>query len=359
MIYILVSIIVFGFLVNDITKRYITDKIICTREIKESHIEQGESAEIVITIENRKIIPVTFLQFTEYFRGSEILNNSYMAIMPFQRIRRTYSKKFEKRGVYELFKAKITCGDFIGFTNIDKEYYLDNKVVVYPKPIDIEKNFIAVGNLTGENSVKKMIISDPLLICGIREYTGVEPMNTIHWPSSLRNGELMVKNFDYTCDISSMICLNLYTKYKSWMGINKDDIERCFSTVRSLVDLFEEEGMKYGYVSNSIYIDSFKENQIIKPNIGLDHYYDVLERLARDNDISYNNMNEFIDQLISNRINAETLIMVTSNIYIENVENINKLCKFFNKVILFVINDKNIDLISDNIIKYVIGGNDK
>lgn len=355
MIYILVIIIILGFVVNSITKKHILDKITCVREIDKKYIDQGESVNVSLTIENRKLIPITFLQFVEYIGESVVFNSNYMTIMPYQRVKRSYVKTFDKRGSYELYKAVLNGGDFIGFSIVDRNYKFDDEIVVFPKPAELDEDFCEIGELTGDTPVKKMIISDPLLTSGIREYTGFEPMNTIHWNSSLKTGELMVRNFEYTSDNSAFICLNLYTNFKPWLGIDEESIEKCYSTVRALIDAFEEGGIKYGFITNSIGISTLHEGEFVEPGIGFNHYNKILDLLGRGNNISYNKTNEFLENIISSRMDCRTMIFVTPHVYKDNLDCFDNLSNVFDKVILFSMKKDNVEYVNDNIIKYVMG----
>ncbi len=76
---------------------------------------------------------------------------------------------------------------------------------------------------------------------GIREYTGNEPERYIHWPSSMKYNELMVRNFDFTTDNSVLIALNIETMKPSWEPIEEDLIENCISIARGVMEELEEE----------------------------------------------------------------------------------------------------------------------
>ena len=209
----LLALLVLTYLFNNISLHYGFDNLSYRMELPDELFEIGAEIPISSVVENRKPLTVSFLQVREWFPPYfDIKHNTYsLFIMPFQRVRRTYKVRALKRGLYSLDKVELKLGDFIGLRSEEKRIPTGPRLVVLPARANLDRDIVPLGALSGEVTVRRWLVDDPLMTVGIREYTGAEPRKYLHWPSSLRHGKLMVKEFDYTTDNSAMLLLNMET----------------------------------------------------------------------------------------------------------------------------------------------------
>ncbi|MGC9064750.1 MAG: DUF58 domain-containing protein, partial [bacterium] len=223
MVYVLVFLIILGIGLNSLSKKYALKGVRYSREISKKIVEVNEDFDIVTVIENRKALPVTFFQIierfpatiqyrfrTDRFKTVEFLYHTItMFLLPYQRIKRTYVAYCDKRGRYIFSDVSLIAGDLLGLNTFTKGLDYWQEIIALPKPVDLREEIIPYGDYNGELSVERWIIDDPTMIIGIREYTGLEPAKTIHWPSSARHNSLMVRKFDFTMENTTMIFLNI------------------------------------------------------------------------------------------------------------------------------------------------------
>lgn len=360
--------IIIVFSLNSLSKKYSMKGLNYTRDFPKNVVEIDEEFKIKTSIENKKFLPVTFLQVSEEYPGEieyvgdiKVKRNvdksehvMYMTLMPHQRIKRTYRATVSKRGRYLIKDVTITVGDMMGFKVFSEDIFMIQEMIVLPKPYDIENSFVPYGSYNGDISVRRWIIEDPILIVGLREYSGFEPQKTIHWPSSLKSGRLMVKKFDYTTDNRVMILLNIEAYKPFWMHIDHIAIEKCISIVRTLCEEFEMQGIPYGFATNS-QIGGASGNSIYQTGWGNSHLSGILETLGR---IDYGiNMpfEELMKKFIENRSEYGTIIVVTPSVmepYIEYVNNIKKNCQ---KLVLLSLKEDNLNLLDDDIMTLIEG----
>ena len=367
MYHILICLIIVGLILNYLSKRYAFYQVYYKREISSSHVEIGEEFNISTIIDNRKMLPVTFLQVTEKFpseiqykydtdlKKSEdsLYHTTTMMILPFQRIKRDYVVKFNGRGKYLLRDVKLTAGDLLGLNTTEKKIEFSQEIVVYPKSLDIENENSKAGDYIGDISAKRYIIDDPIVTAGIREYTGFEPEKTIHWPSSLKTGHLMVRNFDYTIDNSVFIILNIECNKPFWAGMDKNSIEKCYSISRKLIDELEDKHIKYGFAANAQTGDYFNENKFVRPSLGQDHYYNILDSLGRADYSVRADFESLMSNILSSHISCRTFIIITPVILESYIDLINHARNYSDETMLLSVNSNNMDRISDSIKKSV------
>ncbi len=352
----LVVLVILTYVLNKLTMKYGLFNLTYKREISKKTVEIGEEFQITTTIENRKMLPITFLQVEEkYPKALGIENYNYnLFIMPYQRVKRTYNLSGNKRGAYFLRNVVLGIGDFAGFNVEHKEVGLLQEVLVLPKKLKLQEAVVPYGNFNGPISVKRWIIDDPLMTIGIREYTGYEPERYIHWPSSLRYGQLMVKNFDFTTDNSVLILLNVESMKPFWAGINEETLEKSISLCRGLMEELEEEKIPYGFTTNAYGIN-ISEKQSYYPKVGQNHLNYLLETLSK---ISYGASMPFeslLEYFLKRKGNHTTFVVVTPRIFSSYIEPINVLTKTANRVVVISFQEENLNRLSNNIIKYVEG----
>lgn len=354
---------------NSLSKKYALKGIRYSREISKKIVEIDEDFDIVTVIENRKALPVTFFQIierfpatiqyrfrTDRFKTTEFLYHTItMFLLPYQRIKRTYIAYCDKRGRYIFSDVSLIAGDLLGLNTFTRSLDYWQEIIALPRPADLREEIIPYGDYNGELSIERWIIDDPTMIIGVREYTGLEPAKTIHWPSSAKSNRLMVKKFDFTLENTAMVLLNIECVKPFWSGIDKksiDSIERCISITRGIIEALEEKKIPYGFITNAIMSGLPAEKNIVYPSSGQTQLSNLLEYLGR---MSYNISVSFEDLVLTlwkRDIRCSTHIIITPRVLDPYVELINSMASEMTRIILVSLSRDNLEYLSDNIIKY-------
>lgn len=356
MFYVLIAFLFLSYLLNELSKKYSLTHLYYKRALSSKAVEVDEKFEITTIIENNKLLPVTFLQVIEKFPveleyklNADVRHTAQytyhcatMMLMPKQRVKRTYGVSLTKRGSYLLSSATIVAGDLLGFSTMSMEQEFMQEVVVYPRRIELEEEFKPTGSYFGDISVRRWIINDPVLTVGVREYTGMEPQKNIHWPSSLKNGRLMVRSFDFTTDNDVALVLNLECGKPFWFNIDIDAIEKCLSTTRTIVDELEQMGVPYGITTNVQYEGLSPGSFSMKTGFGEAHYSNVLQLLGKANYGISAGFEEVVESILRNPNKSMSYIFITPVVLSEYLEAINELSKGRSKIIMLVLNSDNL-----------------
>jgi hypothetical protein len=223
---------------------------------------------------------------------------------------------------------------------------------VLPRGCSLEEAVVPYGDYNGDVSVRRWIIEDPILTVGVRDYTGLEPQKSIHWPSSLKSGSLMVKKFDFTTDNRVMVILNVETFKPFWMNIDHRKIEKCISIIRTIVEEFEDQGIPYGFWGNGQIMGALN-NDVVMPGWGPNHLSMILELLGRSDYSIAMQFEEMMVDLISKDIKYSTYVMVMPFVLESYVEYINRLSEQCEKFVLISLDKKNLEYLNPRILTYV------
>lgn len=353
MIWFLIGLIGFTYIINELTLYYGFKNLTYEMKIGKESAEIGEEIEIQSLIENRKPLSISFLRVDErYPKGLSRKNYMYtLFILPYQRVRRKYKVYGKERGLYSIKSSTLGLGDFIGFKMKHESIDVEKQLIILPRKLNLNESIAPVGSLNGSTSIKRWIMDDPLITVGIREYTGNEPERFIHWPSSLKYGNLMVKNFDFTTDNSVIILLNLESMKPFWSGIKKDTIERAISLARSVMEELEYLKIPYGFATNS-YSTKSEQSQFYHPGLGHNQLNHFLEILGSINYGISSSFEETLEDIARQRSNYTTFVVITPSIFESYIDPLNNLSKTATRTIIISVEKENLNKLNKNIIKY-------
>jgi uncharacterized protein (DUF58 family) len=276
-------------------------------------VEIDEEFTLVTTIINTKSLPITSLQTAEfmpedisfseekfetdmYDRGRAFVSDTYL--LPRRRMIRRVKVSLPRRGRYFFHGAVLTSGSFLGFFKDEKNFYFSHEVVLPPKPFKSFTMEKMLGNYLGDVSVTRFILEDPVLTVGFREYSGREPMRSISWKQTARTGEIMVKNYDHTLDLTVTVILNVHTS----TGNYKESLETLYSMTRTVCEHLEVAKTPYRFVTNLVTNDGANWKSVIPDGLGGDHFAVILEVLAR---ATYNHFDRFEEMVAKVARSAE------------------------------------------------------
>ena len=288
-------------------------------------VEPGEEFEIITTISNKRRRFVPFIKLDQAFpKELEIKGvkaaiqtsdsrgyNRYLAtlyLMPKSKHVRRVTAILPERGRYLFQGAYLRGGDFLGFKDQLKKFSILREMVVYPKTTEIGDIQMVMGGIMGDISVRRLLIEDPILVAGFREYTGREPMKAISWNHSARTGQLMVKQFDYTIDPAISIILDVEGKGLEGDGAKKEFV---FSATRTLCQTLEDRGMKYDFLTNATTADSFARWSYLAESIGGRHFSLIMEGLGRATHTHVETMTRLSENFVQKRVYDRFVILVT------------------------------------------------
>ena len=194
-----------------------------------------------------------------------------------QKVTKSLRVTLSKRGVHFFKGAKVARGDFLGLYQISEIYHDQIPVLVYPKALESQTLCSAIGAYCGDIIAKRHLLRDPVLQMGVREYTGNEPMKTISWTQTARRGQLMVREFDFTRDLSCTVLLSL----DGWQPNDENKLDNCCSIVRTVCEELTSQNISVDFYTNGPLMNLDHGNQNMwSCTAGKGNMSDILHTLA-------------------------------------------------------------------------------
>ena len=115
-----------------------------------------------------------------------------------RRQKRTYIGRtwLFRRGSFRLGPTRLISGDPFGLFRKENIFPIEHSLVVVPLIYEINSFISPAGLLPGGQVIRSKALDITPHASGVREYVPGDPMKRIHWPSTARRGQLIVKEFE-------------------------------------------------------------------------------------------------------------------------------------------------------------------
>ncbi len=311
--------------VSRLWNRYCLNRIDFQRRFSQSRIFFGEETVYEVEINNRKLLPLPWVQIDDelpervtLLKGKAIpivsdrvVLSSIFPINLYHRVRRRFPVRCLQRGVFTFGPTVIRSGDIFGFFYKEKQIETLDHLFVYPRLVPLEKLGIPSRQFFGDIRIKRHLFRDPVLTAGVRDYIPGDSLKRIHWKSTARLGKLQTKVYEPTTTVDISLFLDVRTLKAPLWGSNYQLQELGIITAASIARHALEAGFRVGLYVNQI--TRFTKGIIRVPHSQHpDQMIRVLEALAQIHQIETTPIDLFIRQEAANLPWASTLVVISA-----------------------------------------------
>lgn len=252
--------------------------IVYTRSFSSTRAFFGETVDLRIRVENRKLLPVPWLlaldevpEAVTFATGRvnvsdrvrrAVLTHSF-SLRPYERVTRHYPIRCDRRGRHGFGPVQLRSGDLFGLTTTEITQSADDFLLVYPKVVPLTALGLPDKEPFGETIAARRLIADPAMTIGAREYAPGDSLRRIHWTATARTGSLHSRIYDYTATRTLAVFLDINTFERIYEGINPTLLELAITTAASVVTWATEQRYQVGLSSNAQLYTG--ERQIVLP----------------------------------------------------------------------------------------------
>ena len=348
MLFVFIGLLLGTLLLNKLLFHYSSKNLSYDTKTDQKVYEIGEEIKVMPVIENRKYLSVPFLRVDEYYDPAfSVEVNSYsLFLLPFQRVKRTYTLKGKKRGVHYVEAVSLRIGDLLGFHHSFQERSLKIPVVILPEKRALKDVLTPYASLQGPVSVKRWIMEDPLMIRGIREYTGQESERYIHWPSSLKHDRLMVKQFDFTSEKSVLVFLNMESVKPFWKDQDVEAMEEALICTRAVMEELTKEKVPFGFASNGYNQLGKKKGHFYPAGLSKENLQRYNELLGKMSYVIAMPFEESLKALTRNKQSFQSFVLITPHVLPDYVAPLKEFTRSFGKTVIISMGTENLKKLS-------------
>lgn len=166
------------------------------REAFTQRSQVGEQARERVTIRNLWPIPKLWVELRDHSTMPQH-SSGFVTYLPANDRRRWVTRTAcTMRGKFTLGPATLISGDPFGIFRLERKVPGSSEVLVYPQTTALPGFSLPSAELPGGQDVKSRTYHVTPNVASIREYQPGDSFNRIHWRSTARSGQLMVKEFE-------------------------------------------------------------------------------------------------------------------------------------------------------------------
>src|SRR5690348_17762660 len=169
----------------------------------------GERVEESLTLENHSVIPKLWIQVSD---GSTLPGHhaGYVSsVGPHQRIAWRARTVCRRRGRYTLGPVTASTGDPLGLFRRELALAPEHELLVLPPVLPLATFDLYPGAMPGRGRGSQRSLQTTTNVVTVRNYVPGDALTRIHWPTTARLGQFMVKEFDLDPTIDVVILLDL------------------------------------------------------------------------------------------------------------------------------------------------------
>ncbi len=253
-------------LVPEVWYRYALRRLTVRQEVDQKHLFFGEEVTLSISIENRKLLPLSWLDVENQItpalavpkkqelrlqRVSQDRLATTWLLWPLQRVTRRYHMRGLSRGLHTFGPLRLRSSDPFGWLECDMRLPIVEHLLIYPLVAPLETLGLASLHPFGDYASQHRLLEDPLQVAGVRDYRLGDEPRRIHWKASAHMGILQSKVYEPSSLRRLLVLLDVWNYSDIWKGADTEIQELAITVAASLALWGLDEGYSVGLLTNS------------------------------------------------------------------------------------------------------------
>jgi uncharacterized protein (DUF58 family) len=272
------------------------------------------------------ILPKLWLEIRDH---SNLPGHHASHVVPTLVGRREYTWQAETvcsiRGEFQLGPMTVVSGDPFGLFHSPRRVGATDRLIVYPLTVELNRVMLPVGFLSGGDAQRQLTHQITTNASSIRDYVAGDSMNRIHWKSTARTGNIMVKEFE----LDPLVDIWLFNDFSAQSLSEAPNLRRFEqgghiipSSARippsteeygviiaaSLAKRFLDDERVVGYAAYTPY------RQVFQPERGSRQLTRILEALAAARSASSHSLQDILSLETHLFTRGTTLMIITSSV---------------------------------------------
>lgn len=207
------SLLALGVLATLVSSRMAEPDVEIVRRLSPTAVHEGDQATVEVVLTNRRRRPMVNALLRDTVGSLGAAGFDIGSLPGGETVTARYHILCRPRGVYQVGPAEVTVSDPMGLTEVGGPTGLPDRLVVYP----------AIEQLSGFPLVRGR---DPALHASrpefshrggedfftLREYQTGDDLRRVHWPSSAKRDELMIRQLETPWQARALVLVDLRTR---------------------------------------------------------------------------------------------------------------------------------------------------
>ena len=249
-LYIFLYVLLTLFILSLFWARYSIRKLRFQRTSSGGRIQVGETFDERLMLDNLSPMPKLWVQIAD---GSTLPGHraGYVASMGGRKRAMWRARSVcRQRGRFQLGPVTATSGDPFGLFRRRIALSGTQDLLVLPRVLPITQFALFTGGLPGRGRSSRRALQTTTNATTIREYVAGDAFSRIHWRSSARTNQLMVKEFDLDPAVDVWILLDLHESVQAGEGEHSTE-EYAVTIAATVATYFLRQDLSVGLIVNA------------------------------------------------------------------------------------------------------------
>ncbi|MDF2630976.1 MAG: hypothetical protein K0R39_4807 [Symbiobacteriaceae bacterium] len=251
----------------------------CMVLVESDRMEVGQSLAVKVRMDNDTFLPLPWVEVDDATPQHLVVTDMprQATSVPLWGSRMlTFKLTAKRRGHYTVGPIRVTLGDAFGLFQGRREFRSKASVTVYPRVHRIEGLPVPLSQPFGPVRTREKAFEDPSNQAEIREYRAGDNPRHIHWKTSARKGELMLREYELNATTHMMIFPDLCFHAQVRDMARELSTEECAVEIAaSLAELGLRRKIDTGLICHG------QERFTVASGRGQRTFHEILEVLAR------------------------------------------------------------------------------
>lgn len=199
---------------------YAVSGIKIDRHVLTPRVIVGDTIRERITITNLWRIPRNMVEVIDDSALPERMTGVVLELGVRQERQRVWRSRAVIRGVYTLGPTIVVGSDPFGLFRIERRFVAQDQVLVHPRPRQVRLAAIGRSVMTGQRTSGRRTSDDAPLVVSVREYRPGDSFQRVHWRSTAKRGQLMIKEGVNEPGVSAWIIIDANAAVQEWRGLS-------------------------------------------------------------------------------------------------------------------------------------------
>lgn len=190
------------------------------RQIITPRVVVGDTIRERITITNHWPVPRSMVEVIDDSALPERMVGVVLDLGARQERQRVWRSRAVIRGVYTLGPTVVVGSDPFGLFRIERRFLAQDRVVVHPLPRQVRMSAIGRSVMTGQRTSGRRASDDAPLVVSVREYRPGDSFQRVHWRSTAKRGQLMIKEGVNEPGVSAWVVIDANATVQEWRGLH-------------------------------------------------------------------------------------------------------------------------------------------
>jgi uncharacterized protein (DUF58 family) len=209
--------------------RKVLSSLVYERSVSPTSTVVGDPVQVTLSLWNQSRLPIAWAGSDDTLsqllatRPAAVELSTAGPMRPFERVTRRVAVIPTRRGVHEVGPVRVRVAEHFGtqspFVDVP-----DEPLTILARPLMVP--VVGASPRTAplaQARARRSLFVDPTLFVGVRPYQSGDPLRSVHWRASAREGKLQAKRFEPALSRQQVIVLDVQTVEGPYWMLNYDE----------------------------------------------------------------------------------------------------------------------------------------